>query len=208
MATTPNKAHRSLAVLDLPKRINVLITFATGIVTGMTGNPTFPSPSPALATVTAAIDDLQIAETAALARGKGAAATRNAKRAVLVTLLQSLRMYVQSIADQNAENGPAIIQSARLAVKKTVTRTARVFAALAGANSGTVKLVAPSAGHRASYVWQYSSDGKTWVDLSSTLQAKTTMTGQTPGTVLQFRYRSVTKTGETDWTTPVTFSVK
>ncbi len=99
MATTTNKAHRSLAVLDLPKRINVLITYANSVVEGMTGNTSFPTPLPALATVTAAIADLQTAETAALARTKGAAATRDAKRAVLVSLLQSLRTYVQSIAD-------------------------------------------------------------------------------------------------------------
>ena len=208
MPTSTNKAHRSLAVLDLPKRINVLITYASGVVAGMTGNPSFPTPSPALATVTAAIADLQNAETAALARTKGAAATRNAKRAVLVTLLQSLRMYVQSIADQNAENAPAIIQSAGIGVKKTPARNPRVFAALAGANSGTVKIVAPSAGQRASYDWQSSPDGKTWTDLGTTLQAKTTLTGQTAGTVLQLRYRPVVKAGAGDWSTPVTITVK
>ena len=117
-------------------------------------------------------------------------------------------MYVQSVADPNAENGPAIIQSAGIAVKKTATRKPRVFAALAGAVSGTVKIVAPSAGHRSSYDWQYSTDGKTWMDLATTLQAKTTLTGQTPGTVLQFRYRPVTKTGAGDWSVPVTFTVK
>ena len=197
-----------MAVLDLPKRINVLITYASGVVTGMTGNASFPTPSPALATVAAAIADLQTAETAALVRGKGAAATRNSKRAVLITLLQSLRMYVQSIADQNGENAPSIIKSAGLAVKKTATRKPRVFAALAGAVSGTVKIVAPSAGARSSYDWQYSTDGKTWIDLTSTIQAKTNLTGQTPGTVLEFRYRPVTKTGAADWSAPVSYTVK
>jgi hypothetical protein len=206
--TNSTTAHRSLAVLDLPKRINVLITYANSVVTRMTGNAYFPSPSPALATVSAAITDLQNAETAALVRTKGAAATRNAKRAFLVSLLQQLRAYVQSIVDSNEENAPAIIQSAGIAVKKTATRPPRVFAALAGAVSGAVKIVAPSAGHRVSYDWQYSTDGKTWIDLSSTLQAKTTMTGQTPGTVLQFRYRSVSKTGETDWAAPVAYTVR
>src|SRR6202050_5296610 len=99
MSNSTTKAHRSLAVLDLPKRINVLITFADGVVTAMTGNASFPSPSPALAAGSAGITALQTAETAALARTKGAVSTRNAKRAVLVTMLQSLRMYVQSIAD-------------------------------------------------------------------------------------------------------------
>ncbi len=208
MATSTTKAHRSLAVLDLPKRINVLITYADNVVTRMTGNAYFPSPSPALAAVSAAITDLQSAETAAVARTKGAAATRNRKRALLVSLLQGLRQYVQSIVDGNEENAPAMIQSSGLAVKKTAVRKPRVFAALAGANSGTVKLVAPSAGRRVSYAWQYSTDGKTWVDLALTLQARATLTGQTPGAVLQFRYCSVSKTGQTDWSAPVTLTVK
>jgi hypothetical protein len=87
-------------------------------------------------------------------------------------------------------------------------RPPRVFAALAGATSGTVKIVAPSAGHRSSYDWQSSPDGKTWTDLGTTLQAKTTLTGQTPGTVLQLRYRPVLKAGAGDWSAPVTLTVK
>ena len=195
-------------MLALPKRINVLITYADNVVARMTGNAYFPSPSPALAKVSAAITDLQSSETATLARTKGAAATRNARRAALVSLLQQLRSYVQSIVDGNEENAPAMIQSAGMAVKKAATRKPRVFAALAGANSGTVKLVAPSAGNRVSYAWQYSADGKTWIDLAMTLQARATLTGQTPGTVLQLRYRWATKTGEADWSAPVTFTVK
>jgi hypothetical protein len=208
LATSTTKAHRSLAVLALPKRINVLITYADNVVGRMTGNAYFPSPSPALAAVSAAITDLQNAETAALARTKGAAATRNAKRALLVSMLQQWRQYVQSVVDGNEENAPAMIQSAGMAVKKTATRKPRVFAALAGATSGTVKVVSPSAGHRVSYAWQYSTDGKTWIDLAMTLQARATLSGQTPGTVLQFRYRWATKTGETDWSAPVTYTVK
>jgi hypothetical protein len=34
------------------------------------------------------------------------------------------------------------------------------------------------------------------------------MTGQVPGTVLLFRYRSVTTTGETEWSAPVMFTVR
>ena len=158
--------------------------------------------------VSAAITDLQTAETATLTRIKGAAATRNAKRALLINLLQQLRMYVQTAVDGNEDNAPAMIQSSGMAVKKIGIRKPRLFAALAGAISGTVTLVAPSAGHRVSYAWQYSADGKTWLDVAMTLQAKATLSGQTPGAVLQFRYRSVSKAGETDWSAPVTFTVR
>ncbi len=84
-------------------------------------------------------------------------------------------------------------------------RTPRVFAARPGAVSGTVNLVAASAGHRASYEWQYSTDsGKTWVALPPTLQAKTSVSGLTPGWSVQFKYRVVTKTGAADWSLPIT----
>lgn len=55
---------------------------------------------------------------------------------------------------------------------------------------------------------QYSTHGKTWIDLAMTLQAETVLTGQAPGAVLQFRYRWATKTGESDWSAPVTYTVK
>jgi len=56
--------------------------------------------------------------------------------------------------------------------------------------------------------WQYSTDGgKTWVDASETLQAKTTVTGLSAGTTIQFRYRSVLKGGASDWSAPLSMVV-
>jgi hypothetical protein len=176
----------------------------------MTGNPSFPAPTPTLATVAAAIGDLQTAETAALARTKGAANARNDKRAVLIGLLQLLKAYVQSIADGTPENGSTIIASAGIAVKKAPARAPRVFAAKEGAVSGTAKLVAPSAGIRSSYEWEYSIDGgKTWVAMPPTIQAKTSVVGLAAGTTVQFRYRAVTpKTGASDWSPAFSLLVK
>jgi hypothetical protein len=189
--------------------VPALITYATRIVTQMTGNAAFPTPVPALTEVTAAISSLQVAETAALARTKGAATTRNELRAALVALLVHLKAYIQVQADANAENAASIIESAGVAVKKTPVRKPRVFAAKTGTNSGTVELITASAGRRASYEWQYSPDGgKTWVSAPSTLQAKTTVTGLTAGTTVEFRFKSVVKTGESDWSPPVSLLVK
>ncbi len=43
----PNKSvHRSVAVLKLPKVVAHVITFAQSVVTAMTNNPHFPSPTP------------------------------------------------------------------------------------------------------------------------------------------------------------------
>ncbi len=203
------KVHRSIASLKLPEVISLLITYVQGILKAMNGNPAFPSPTPPLATIGSAVNDLQIAETAAVTtRAKGTVATRNEKRAALVAMLELLRAYVQSIADATPENAPSIIESAGLALRKAVVRAPRVFAAKEATVSGSVKLIAPAAGHRAAYLWQYSTDaGKTWLDVSPTLQAKTTVTGLPSGTTVQFRFRSVIKGGASDWSAPLALLV-
>jgi hypothetical protein len=200
----------TIASLKLPAtKVPALITYAQGIVKGMTGNTSFPNPVPTLASVTAAINDLQTAETAALARTKGAVATRNEARTALVVLLEQLKAYIQAAADASPENGASIIQSAGVAVRKTPTHPARIFEATPGDVSGVAKVVAPAAARRASYEWEYSLDGgKTWVTLPSTLQAKTSVTGLASGTAVQFKYRPVTKTGEGNWSPAVSVTVK
>jgi hypothetical protein len=209
MTLKTNSTHRALAILKLPAKMPVLITYASNMAHAMQGNPAFPTPTPPLATVTAAIADLQVAETAVLARAHGAVATRDLKRAALVVLLQELRGYVQSTADADPENAPAIIQSAGIPVRQTPVRAARTFAATPGLVSGSAKLVAASASRRAGYEWQYSTDGgKTWVAAPFTLQAKTTVSGLQPGSTVQFRYRPVTKTGEGDWSQSASLLVK
>jgi len=207
--TTTTTIHRSLASLKLPTKVPALITYAQAIVKAMTGNAAFPSPTPTLAVLAQAITDLQTAETAALARTKGAVAVRNEKRAALVTFLQELCGGVQTTANADPETSASVIQSAGLAIRKTPVRPARVFAAKAGAVSGSVALVTDAAARRASYEWQYSTDGgKTWVSAPSTLQAKTTVAGLTPGATIVFRYRAVTKTGEGDWSQNAAIIVK
>jgi len=209
MAMSSKIVRLALVSLLLPTKVADLITYATRIVSAMTGNPLFPTPTPPLPTVTAAIDDLQSAETAALARTKGAATTRNEKRAALVIMLRQLRGYVQAIADATPENGPSIIQSAAMAVRKTPVRAAQAFAVKQGAVSGSAKVTGIVAARRASYEWQYSLDGgKTWVAATGTLKASTTLTGLPVGTAVQFRYRAITKTGETDWSQAVVLVVK
>lgn len=203
--TVPKGTHRSLASLQLPKPVPALITYVQGIVKGATNNPNLPQPVPSVAAITQALTDLQNAETQALARTKGAVSLRNEKKTALVSLLQQFRGYVQVQADANPENGASIIESAGLAVKKAAVRPPRVFSAKVGTVSGEVLVVAPSAGHRASYEWEYSIDGgTTWLAMPPTLQAKTSVAGLKPGSSVMFKYRSVTKTGAADWSQPIT----
>jgi len=208
MNSTTKSARRPTITLALPRNVPALISYAQGIVNRMTGNPSFPAPTLTLAAVATAVGDLQTAETAALARTKGAVAARNEKRTVLVGALQQLRAHVQSIADTDPAKAASIIESAGVAVRKTPTRRARAFAAKPGPVSGVAKVTAIAASRRASYEWQYSADGgKTWVTAPATLQARTTIAGLAPGSTVQFKYRPVTKTGEGDWSQPVSLMV-
>ena len=209
MTTSTLAAHPATAILKPPAKVPALIQYAQGIVKGMTGNPSFPNPTPTLTQVTAAINALSVAETAALARTKGAVLVRNAARVALVTLLKQLLGSIQTTADGDVENSAAIIASAGVAVRKTAVRPPRAFHATAGDVGGSAKLVVPAAGKRAAYDWEYSVDGgKTWTPAASTLGARTTITGLPSGTTVQFRFRALTKGGEGDWSQATALLVK
>ena len=209
MPMNANAPHSAIAILKLPAKVPALIRYAQGIVKSVTGNPSFPNPAPTLAEVTAAIDALSVAETAALARTKGAVVTRDAARATLVKLLKQLLGHIQKVADGDAESSAVVITSAGVPVRKTPVRPPRGFHATTGDVTGSAKLVVPAASRRAAYDWEYSIDGgKTWVASPSTLGARTTVTGLPAGTTVQFRFRVLTKTGEGDWSQPTALLVK
>ena len=49
--------------------------------------------------------------------------------------------------------------------------------------------------------------GQTWTTTPPTLQAKTVITGLTPVTTVEFRYRAVLKDGADNWSEPVSLTV-
>jgi hypothetical protein len=206
----PNQSiQKSYVSLKLPRPVALLVTYVQSVLAAMTNNPHFPSPTPPLATILAAVTALLQAEAAALARTRGAVVVRNDAKAALVTLMHQLQGYIQTTADADPENGGAIIQSSGLPARKMPTHPARVFAVKTGALSGSVDVVAPTAARRASYEWEYSLDGgKTWVDAGPSLQAKKTISALPVGTSVQFRFRGVTKAGPLDWSQPLALMVK
>jgi hypothetical protein len=201
---------RAIAVLKMSPRVKNLITFAQSVATSMTGNASFPSPIPTLASFEADIAALVTAETAALARAKGAAQDRNAKLAVVKGDLEKLKASVQGVADAaNPSDAAAIILSAGMSVRKVTLHAKADLAVKQGSSSGIVTLTAKSAAPKAAYNWQSSLDQKTWTPLPQTLKAKTVVSGLTAGTIYFFRSQALTpKGGEGDWGQVVSFLVK
>jgi hypothetical protein len=202
--------NRVLVVLPLPSRIAELASTARHIVGSMSGNAFFKKPTPALAAVTAAIVDLEAAESLVKARVPGAVTRRNVKRVALVTLLHGLKAYVQQVADSvGPKEAAAVIESAGMRVAKSRARVARQFEVRSGKLGGSVEIFGKVAARRAAYEWQASDDGgKTWQFLRVTMQAKTVVTGLALASTWWFRYRPVTPRGEGDWSDPLSIIVR
>ncbi len=201
--------HRVLAALHLPTHVADQLKYGEAVQAGLTNNPHFPSPDPVITAFDTALKNFGTAATAAQTRATGTVAARNAARVVFVGALQAVKAHVQTVADATPEQAEAIITSAALAVKKTTARQKQTFAVKYGPTSGTVEVVAKAAGARASYEWQFSTDGgKTWIQVPNTLQAKTTIMLLPVATIVEFRYRVTTKTGMGDWSLPTSILVK
>ncbi len=197
--------HRTLVVTKLPRSVPALLTAVRAILTAMEGNPTFPSPSPPLAEVAAALAALDDAETARQPRTRGTREVRDAARAKLIPLVEGLRLHVQTVADTTPESAASVIEGAGMSVKRAALPTKAPFGARAGRVSGSVALAVLAAGDRAAYGWQWSDDGGvTWHDAPATMQAKTVIKGLVPGKTCSFRVRVWTKEGGQDWGEAVT----
>jgi len=195
MAATPI-VHRTTAVLKMPARKSGVAAFAHSVINAMTGNASFPNPTPPLATVSADLAAYEAAEAQAVTRVKGAVVTRNAKYAALHADLTHLMGYAQQVADANPGSAQPLIEGAGFTIRKTASRPKSAIKVEPTGVPGSVKLAAKAVATRASYEWQYSTDQKTWTNAPSSLQAKTVITGLTSGTTVYFRVRGVTKAGE------------
>jgi len=201
--------HRYIAVSKIPTTAGGLTAYAHALIAGLTGNALVPNPNPSVTTLSDLLAKCETAETATKSRTAGTVGARNAARTALVTALRAVRAFVQQTADASPDNGEAIITSTSLTVRKTAARSKAPFTIVQGPISGSAHLSVKSAGPRAAYDWEWSGDGgKTWTQAPSTTAAKTSITGLPAGTTVQFRFRSVTPKGQTDWCPPVSFLVK
>jgi len=140
-----------IAVLNLPRSVPALLKTSANIIAALTGNTFFPTAGPLITALGSAQQTLFAAEAATRTRAHGTVAARNHARTALITGLRSAKALVEQVADGDPGHAEAIITSAGMTMKKATTAHKPPFAALQGATSGTVKLVARAAGDRASY---------------------------------------------------------
>jgi hypothetical protein len=147
-----------------------------------------------MAAFLALIQSFDTAQGTMNAKPRGLASARNTKRDDVWTAMQTLRTYVQSLAD--GLSGPAaiaLIESAGLLVAGIPMHGKALLAAKATTVAGVVHIIANaglllgSRSRKATFNWQWSTDNKVWTSLPSTPFADTEMTGVTPLTTYYFR---------------------
>lgn len=165
-----------------------LVDYSNHVVTSMTGNVHFASPSPSLAAVGASITSLQAAIIASKPSTPTATADKHAKRKALVDLMTHLGAYVEGIANMDPPNAITIITSAGMEVKAPGKPRAAGFRLQLTGKPGEVRLLTGSVSG-AAYKWQYTStpaDNLSWITQETSI-TKLLITGLSSGTRYSFR---------------------
>lgn len=97
--------------------VALFIEACRAIVTKMTGNANFPTPTPALLTITTAINNLETAYQSWLSGSKTSHAQLKSLRLAVTTLMNQLKGYVQATSGTNV----AIALSSGMSIKRPPT---------------------------------------------------------------------------------------
>jgi hypothetical protein len=200
--------RRFIGALNLPDNPDKLVTKGLHVCDSMEASTWFPSPTPPLADVRAALTLLREAVVTATSRAVGTVEARGAEVTRVVSLLHQLKAGVQKVCDDNPDSAAVIASSAGMDLKSFPGRQPNTWKVEQGPLSGTAVLTAVVAAPHAYYEWQISLDKLTWTSLPITTKATTTVEGLTPGTTYYFRYRTVTPKGTSNWSDPREILVK
>lgn len=175
----------------------------TTILTWMTGNPDYPTPSPAFAVIQPAFDTYKVATADAALGGKEKIAARDARRSELVSLLRQLANYVSTTANGDMET---LLSSGFPVQKYTRTRVGPLDAPdspllSAGKNTGELKAaIAPVYG-AFTYNWRVAlaSAPSVYVQTAQTTGGRTVFGGLTAGQIYLVQANAVGAAGTSDW---------
>lgn len=181
----------------------LLATNVSNIITKMTGNQNYSSPTPSLSVVSTALNAFNVALAAAADGGIALTLAKNARRAELVALVRTLASYVQLTCQGDMTK---LLSSGFPAQKSTrqpigpLPAPANLVLSL-GVRSGELNAkVSPVAGASV-YNWRIStSDAPAqWQPMGQTTAARNVFTGLTPGTIYSVQVNAVGAAGPSIW---------
>jgi hypothetical protein len=187
--------------------VPVKLEKAAYYVQKMTGNPNFPSPSPLLSEITAAIEALRLAAANATDGGKTLKIIKDQKEEILDDLITRLGAYVQD----ESKGDELIILSAGMEVRKKATPIGELpapenFIVENDTTKGSMKLKWDVVPGKSSYIVQYAQAGEAtlnWQLAGVPTAAKIVIENLKPGSVYAFRVAAVGAAGQSDWSNVV-----
>jgi len=185
--------------------VPAVIVYGRHVATSMTGVAWFSGMSAVLTTFATDIDALETAEAAAKKKTLGAAAARNTKLRKVHSDLDAIKSGIQAIIDANPDQAAEIASAAGAGLRKHGVRVKPELAARMMPTPGSVKLTARRVKKGASYEWQYSTDGKTWLSAGSSTVANQIVAGLVAGTAYLFRFRATVGHTTADWSQTLAF---
>ena len=202
------KVRLNLSRLPIPQKI----AKARQIIEALTGNTNFPTPTPALATVTGAINALDAAFNAAqTARqtAKEKTSDQNQKEDALNLVMTQLAAYVESAANDNEQlvlsvgmdmRAPSVASTDPPDQPQGLTPSA-------GDHDGEVDLTWDKVTGAKSYVIEMSADAATptnWTHAGVSTRSNFTANRLTSGGRYWFRVAAVNNNGQSGWSDPAT----
>jgi hypothetical protein len=176
----------------------------------------FTKPNPPLAVFSNQIVVTDKAQVAAGKGGKGMAAARDVELGLLMGMMRSELVYIQSVADTgNPDQAISTLLAGGVEVAGFGQHEKAILTVTQGPTSGSVGLEANATallgdklGRKHFFSWEYTTDGKTFISMPSTPEVKTTLAGLTPLTMVGFRVAvTVSKSPMGPWSQVVNFLV-
>lgn len=173
-----------------------LILKAQNIVATMTGNPTFATPSPTLAEVQDAIDELAQAAQEAESGSHFKVSVRNSKQVDLENLLRDLAAYIQNLSKGDAltilSSGFEIVQRGNPVGPLGAPQDANSEAT---GVPGEGKVMWKPVKHARGYIVEMTTGdpaqpGVAWTVIGYPTESKLITAGLTPGQVYWFRVKA------------------
>jgi hypothetical protein len=204
------KTKRRIATSALPRA--KLMEKGLGDNSGL-----FPNPNPALPVFSNQIVLTDKAQVAVGKGGKGAGAARDVQLGILTGMMDSELVYIQSVADTGTpDQAVTTLLAGGVEIADFGEHIKDLLAVTQGPTSGSVDLEAYALallgaliGRKHFFSWEYTLDGKTFLGMPPTPEARTTLTGLTPLTTVGFRVAvTVTKTPMGPWSQVVNFLVR
>jgi hypothetical protein len=201
MSTKPKVTKQEVALGLSKLTVPQMITNTKLYVQNMTGNTNFPTPSPALSTVSTQLAKLEASYTVSLTRVKGSVAAMHEDRIALVVLLKALASYVEQIGNSVPETAASVISSSGMPLKKAKPHVNKTFSVTLSKDPDTV-ILNTKAERASSYLYQVTTDATNangWTNVIISNTAKYTKNGFSSGTRYYFRVAVITKNVQGPW---------